>query len=80
MNWTTINWETIIVSVIAATPATIAAMASFVQSLRTYKAVNGRMDELLALTRRAAGDEATLVEKKAERGRQQEDRDHESHT
>ena len=60
------NWETIIISVIAATPATIAAAAAFIQAKKTHTAVNSRMTELLALTRQAAADDATLAEKRAE--------------
>ena len=62
-----INWTTVLVAACAAIatgiPATIIA-------LKTGKAVDGRMTELLEITRRNAGAEATLAEKGAEQHRQ----------
>jgi hypothetical protein len=64
-----IDWQAVIIAGIAAVPATVAAIAAWRQTRTTHKAVNSRMSEMLELTRMAAGDRATLVEKTAERNR-----------
>jgi hypothetical protein len=61
--------DTVAVALFAATPPTLVAVAALVQAIRTHKAVNSRMDELLALTRKQATEEATLAEKGAQKGR-----------
>lgn len=62
--------DTVAVALFAATPPTLVAVAALVQAIRTHKAVNSRMDELLALTRKQATEEATLAEKGAQKGRE----------
>lgn len=59
----TMNWETVIIAGFVALPPTIIAIAGLIQAARTHKAVNSRMTELLEITRKQAGDEATLAEK-----------------
>lgn len=66
------NWDLIIPAFLIAVPPTIAAIAGLIQAAKTHKAVNSRMTELLELTRRQAGDEATLAEKAASRARKGE--------
>lgn len=62
----------ILIALISAVPATIAALAAWNQSKKTHILFNSRMSEMLALTKQAAGDAATLAEKKAEHVRQGE--------
>lgn len=64
----TINWEIIILAVIAVVPSTLAALAAYRQASKTHSAVNSRMDELLRVTR----EQATLVERAAGIARQAE--------
>ena len=54
------NWETITLAVIAGLPAFLVALAAFIQSLRTHKAVNSRMDEMLGIVKKAAIAEGNL--------------------
>lgn len=57
-----IDWQSVLVALIAATPAAIVAW-------RTGKRVDGRMEEMLALARDKAAAEATVDEKNAESDR-----------
>lgn len=73
------NWETVILAIVAGLPATIAAIAALIQASKaknqateTHRAVNSRMTELLEITRKQAGNEATLIEKNAESARKGE--------
>ena len=63
-----IDWQTVIIASIAATPGALAGVAAVVVSVRTHKAVNSRMDTLLKIATDKATAEATIAEK--ERGRQ----------
>lgn len=60
------KWESYAPFILAALPATIAAVAAWIQARDTHKAVNSRMDELLALAKKEASAQATLDEKAAE--------------
>ena len=60
------NWDTIIISGIVAIPPTIAAVAALHKATQTHDIVNSRMTEMLALTKKAATDAATLAEKGAQ--------------
>jgi len=51
-----IDWTTVIVAAIATLPGIIF-------SIRTHKAVNSRMSELLEITRQNAASSATLAER-----------------
>lgn len=55
----TIDWQIVILALIAATPPTIIAW-------RTGKRVDGRMEEMLELARKNAAGDATIAEKEAE--------------
>ena len=62
--------EQVVVAALSIVPATLLAAATLVQSIRngraveaTHKTVDGRMTDLLTVTRQAAKDSATLVEK-----------------
>lgn len=63
------NWADYAPFILAAIPATIAAIAAWFQARATHKAVNSRMDELLALAKKEATAQATLDEKAAEHQR-----------
>ena len=58
-----INWTTVIVAGLAALPATLVGIAALMQSIKTHKAVNSRLTQLLELTETAARAEGTRVEK-----------------
>lgn len=66
-----INWNVILVAVIAAIPPSIVGLAAYNKADQTHQLVNSRMTELLELTRKAAKDEATLAEKKAQTVREE---------
>lgn len=71
------DWQTIILALIATVPGIVAAYLAYLAKVEAAGAkkvsedtgvkVDGRLTELLDLTRTAAGDRATLVE--ASRGR-----------
>lgn len=68
--------DAILIAIIAATPGTIAGLASLVASLRNAKkieqvhlATNSMKDELVAVTKKASKDEGVLQEKQDEQGR-----------
>lgn len=63
------NWENIILALLASLPPTLVAIAAFRRQGTTHDLVNSRMTELLEVTRTNAANKATLVEKKAERVR-----------
>lgn len=65
------NWETVTLAIITGLPPTILAAATLVQTIKTHKSVNGRMSELLEVTKEAAGDKATLAEKVAQSAREE---------
>jgi hypothetical protein len=58
-----INWTTVIVAALASLPATLAALATLRQGVKTHKAVNSRLTQLLALTEKAALAEGSRAEK-----------------
>jgi hypothetical protein len=62
-----IDWQLLSVHILTALPATIAAIAAFIQALKTHKSVNSRMDELLKAARAEARAEAAIAEKNAAR-------------
>ncbi len=64
-----IDWQIVVIAGIAALPPTLLALATLVTALRTHKAVNSKMTELLEATKRQAAAEATLDEKAAPRAR-----------
>lgn len=64
-----IDWQTIIIAGIAATPGALAGTAAVIVSIRTHRAVNSRMDTLLKIATDKATAEATVAEKRAEAGR-----------
>jgi hypothetical protein len=68
-----VSWPAVVLAiglaVIAATPPTLVALAALRKAESTHLLVNSRMSELLALTKAAAGDAATLAEKRAEKQR-----------
>lgn len=57
------NWGSVVHDLIVASPAILLGLATLIQVLRTRKDVDGRMSELLDLTRKAATADATLAEK-----------------
>lgn len=68
-----INWETIILAIITATPPTLVAAAALYQAIKaknktieTHEAVNSRMTELLEISKKASADAATLTEKRTQ--------------
>ncbi len=63
------NWDAIIIACVTAVPPTLVALAAFIQAMKTHKAVNSRMDELLNVARQAAHSQGTLEEKAAEQQR-----------
>ncbi len=60
------NWDAIIVAVIVAIPPLIVA-------LRTHRAVNSRMDELLRISKENAAAKATMIERAAVAKREEEE-------
>lgn len=71
-----INWNAIIIAAIAAIPPTVAAIAAYFEATRaieqgaaTQHSVDGRMTDLLVITKKAATDAATIAEKLAEQER-----------
>lgn len=68
-------WSTIIIALLAAIPATIAAVAVLITALRLKRAVNGRMDEMLKLARAEASATARLEEIDKVAQRRKEDYD-----
>jgi hypothetical protein len=76
---TSAGWQAIALAAIAALPPTLIAAAAFwqaagakTQSIETHKAVNSRMDAMLILVTKGAGDAATLKEKAAQQTREGE--------
>lgn len=81
-----INWELIILALIAAIPPTLASIAALIAATRagnkadtavkeikaTREIVNGHMASLVELNRKDAASEATVIEKQAEAERQAE--------
>lgn len=57
------NWDLIVVAMIAAFPSTIAALAAWRQAKKTHLSVNSRMDEIIRLTRQVAVFEEKAAEK-----------------
>jgi len=63
-----IDWTTIITALIGGLPATIAAVAALIQTVRTHRQINSRMTELLETKELAAHAEGVKDEKeRAER-------------
>jgi len=48
------NWDSIIIAVIASIPPTIVGIATLIQGLRTHATFNSKMDAMLRLTETAA--------------------------
>ena len=68
-----INWQIVLLAMIAATPPTLVALGAFfhardasVQSTATHQAVNSRLTEFMALIKSAATDAALLKERREE--------------
>ena len=57
------NITLILVALVAACAPTIAAIAAVIQAMKTHKAVNSRMDELLSLAKTSSKAEGVLEEK-----------------
>lgn len=58
------NFEVIIIAVIAAVPPTVVAYAAVLSYRKTHDLVNSRMTELLEITRQLATSKATAAERK----------------
>jgi cytochrome c-type biogenesis protein CcmH/NrfF len=56
--------DTVITALLVAIPATLVAIGTLIQTIRTHRAVNSRMEELLALTREASRAEGKIEERK----------------
>ena len=63
------NWDAIILAIITGLPATLVAAATLIQSIRTHKAVNSRMTEMIDLTKTSSKAEGVVEEKAAEADR-----------
>jgi len=59
-----VDWSVVILAFLAAIPPSLVALAALVQAIRTHKAVNSRMTELLEVTKRAAAGDAVAEERK----------------
>ena len=57
------NWEPIIIGVIAALPPSLVGVAALLQAIKAHNAVNSKMDALLELTRKSAFAEGQKEEK-----------------
>lgn len=68
------NYETVIIAAIAGVPATLVALATLIKTLQTGRKVDGRLSELLELTRKSSKAEGK-VEGKVEEHSEQRARD-----
>lgn len=59
------NWDAIITGL----PATLVAVATLIQSIRTHRVVNSRMTEMIGVTKTASKAEGVVEEKAAEADR-----------
>lgn len=69
------NWEPIIIAAISAIPPTLIGAAAYIQARKaraqseeTHHAVDGRMDELLELTRESSKAKGVLQQKESQEG------------
>jgi hypothetical protein len=65
-----VNWEVILLHILAILPATVFAAAALIQAIKTHKSVNSRMDELLNSAKAVAALEAqnTIAKYKKDHG------------
>lgn len=63
------NYETIIIAVIAGVPATLVALAGLIKTMQTGRKVDGRLSELLELTRKSSKAEGKVEEHSEQRAR-----------
>ena len=63
---TTINWQIVMLAIIAATPPTLVALAALWQAVETHRTVNSRMSEMLELTKTVATASAKAKEQEAQ--------------
>jgi len=61
-----INWQIILLAIIAATPPTLVAAAALWQAVETHRTVNSRMSEMLELTKTVAAASAKAKEQEAQ--------------
>jgi len=63
---TTINWQIVMLAIIAALPPTLVALAALWQAIETHRTVNSRMSEMLELTKTVATASAKAKEQEAQ--------------